>query len=141
MTDVDGITTLLDRARDQNGTDRDPIADADLLRQLVYLPNATVIVALQGRRVVGAALLALRPSVVHGGLVGTIDLMAVEPELREGGVGGAVLAEIIRSARNKGCVEVEAEPGSGEAGLWQGWGFGPSEPRLRLELAAAALRT
>ena len=39
----------------------------DLLRQLIYLPNAAVLVADARRVIVGAAVLALRPSVSGGG--------------------------------------------------------------------------
>ena len=52
---------------------------ADLLRQLVYLPQATVFVAEARRDIVGGAVLALRPSVRAGGYVGTIDLLVVDP--------------------------------------------------------------
>ena len=57
---------------------------ADLMRQLVYLPNASLLVAEVRREIAGGALLVLRPSVVAGGYVGTIDLLVVAPGPRRG---------------------------------------------------------
>jgi hypothetical protein len=45
ITDVDGITSLLSGIPGHDGS-RGTEADADLLRSLIYLPNATVLVAL-----------------------------------------------------------------------------------------------
>ena len=78
LTDIDRVIGLMERA-DARWT-RDKLTDAaDILRQMLYLPNASVIVALDGRLVVGAAALTLRPSVATGGMVGTVDITAVEP--------------------------------------------------------------
>ena len=52
------------------------------LRQLVYLPQASVVVAELNRTVIGVAILALRPSVRAGGFVGTVDLLVDRPALR-----------------------------------------------------------
>src|SRR4029078_1156883 len=52
---------------------------ADVLRQLVFLPHATVLVAESKRDIVGGAVLAIRPSVRAGGYVGGIDLLVVAP--------------------------------------------------------------
>ena len=139
VTDVDGITALLS-AQGPVGAARDMDTDADMLRPLVYLPNATIVVALAGRKVVGAAMLALRPSVDHGGLVGTIDLLATDPELDEEVVTGSLLPEVIRSARNKGCVRVEVEPGVDRSARWSDWGFREEPPRLALQIATVALQ-
>ena len=139
VTDVDGITALLSAERPV-GAAQDADTEADMLRPLVYLPNATIVVALAGRKVVGAAMLALRPSVNHGGLVGTIDLLATDPELDEEAVTGSLLPEILRSARNKGCVRVEVEPGAGRAARWSAMGFREEPPRLALQIAAAVLQ-
>lgn len=106
---------------------------ADLLRQLVYLPNATILVALNGRRMVGAAMLSLRPSVMAGGLVGTVDMLTIDPSSSSDGVDAALLTHILTSARNKGCVAVEAEPAPDRpAELWARTGF--IEGRTRLVL-------
>src|SRR4051794_25979077 len=52
VTDVDGITALHPVSR--GVASADGAVDADLLRPLVYLPTATIVVALSGRQVVGA---------------------------------------------------------------------------------------
>ena len=132
MTDVAGITALLASANEQPAT-RSPEHVADLLRQLVYLPNATILVALNGRRMLGAAMLSLRPSVMAGGLVGTVDMLTIDPSSSSDGVDAALLTHILTSARNKGCVAVEAEPASDRpAELWARTGF--IEGRTRLVL-------
>ena len=53
---------------------------ADLLRQLVYLPQASMFVAEARREVVGGAVLALRPSVAPAATSGTVDLLVVDPD-------------------------------------------------------------
>ena len=140
MTDVDRITALLAPDGALPDADRDSSAVADLLRQLVYLPNATIIVALSGREVVGAAMLALRPSVRHQGLVGVVDLLAASPAPEADRIIRTLLSEVLRSARNKGCVLVEAEPATdaSDTERWIGWGFSQGHPRLAFEVATSA---
>ena len=140
VTDVDRITALLAPTGALENADRDASDTADLLRQLVYLPNATVTVALIGREVVGAAVLSLRPSVRHGGLVGTVDLLVAAPEPDAERTIATLLAEVMRSARNKGCVVVEAEPPFDERGAeaWTLWGFTEDATRLVLEIGRGA---
>ena len=85
-----------------------PLDAADLLRQLVYLPQASIFVAEAERHVVGGAVLALRPSVAPVGFVGTIDCWSSTPTTTSDRVTAALLEEVIRSASNKGCTVVEA---------------------------------
>lgn len=80
----------------------------DLLRQLVYLPQASVFVAEQGRDLSGGVVMALRPSVRSGGYIGSIDLLVVDPDLAAEPTADALLAEAMRSAHNKGCAVIEA---------------------------------
>jgi GNAT superfamily N-acetyltransferase len=106
-------------------------AAADLLRRMIYLPNASVLVALDGREMAAMGMLSLRPSVAAAGPVAAIDLFFVEPG-REDSAIGALLKELVRSARNKGCTLIEARPPADEAesDLWQALGFEPSAPQL-----------
>src|SRR5207247_11191849 len=68
ITDIDRFVALSgDRLGDR--ASGQPSA-ADLLRQLVFLPHATVLVAERRRDLVGGAVLAIRPSVAAGGYVG-----------------------------------------------------------------------
>ena len=97
------------------GRDLEPAGrGADLLRQLVYLPQASIFVAESQRHVVGRAVLALQPSVRAGGFVGTIDLLVVDPTTMRIRVADALI-EVVRSASNKGCTLVEAARPDDEA--------------------------
>lgn len=137
LTDIDRVRSLLERADEAWHADELSTA-ADLLRQLVYLPNAAVIVALDGRILLGLAVLSLRPSVSAGGLVGTVDLLAVEAGHEFAGVRETLINELVRSARNKGCVLIEAaqpeEPA--DVARWEELGFAEASPRLNRSLAA-----
>ena len=136
ITDVERIVALVAAAA--------PAASAaahegaDLLRQLVYLPQASVLVVESLRTLVGVAVLALRPSVRAGGYVGTIDLLAVDPSHDAERVTGLLLAELLRSARNKGCAVVETTaPASGAApAAWERLGFRPAGPRIECQIGA-----
>src|SRR3954454_7826258 len=138
LTDIDRVISLVERA-DPRWTLEQLTSAADVLRQMVYLPNASLLVALDGRMLVGVAVLALRPSVSAGGLIGTVDLLCVEPGQEEG-VTDSLLHELIRSARNKGCVVLEGEVPSEPADLprWEAAGFTEDGPRLRCPLVRAA---
>ena len=109
------------------------------MRQLVYLPNASMLVAEVRRELAGGALLVLRPSVVAGGYVGTVDLLVVSPDHDADRVTDALLEEILRSASNKGCSWVEATQPSDPADLarLERSGFAPAGPTLRRPVAAA----
>ena len=139
LTDIDRIVGLMERA--DSGWISERLSEAaDVLRQMVYLPNATLVVALEGRMLVGFAVLALRTSVVAGGLVGTVDLLCVEPGRELDGVLEGLLRELTRSARNKGCVVLEANPpdDAAELSTWEALGFADAGPRLRCQLVRAA---
>jgi GNAT superfamily N-acetyltransferase len=98
-----------------------------------------VLVAEVRREIVGGALLVLRPSVVAGGYVGTIDLLVVAPDHDADRVTDALLEELLRSASNKGCSTVEAAQPSDPLDLarLERAGFVPAGPTLRRPVAAA----
>ena len=136
LTDIDRITAVVERAGVQ-WTAAQLSDAADLLRRMIYLPNAAVLAALDGRAIVGAAVLSLRPSVAAGGLVGTIDLLSVDPGQHVSGVTETLLRELTRSARNKGCVLLDASPPEDptELALWQQAGFVESGVQFSCPLA------
>ncbi len=138
ITDIDRIVAL---SGDQVGARGSGTAldAADLLRQLVYLPHASVLVAERRREIVGGAVLAIRPSVRSGGYVGTIDLLAVSPDVDADAVTGALLAEALRSAANKGCASVEAArpDDPAERTRWEDNGFSELGPYMGRTLAPA----
>ncbi len=126
LTDLDAILRI--RAHDDDG--RDARDDVDYLRNLLFVPSATVAVAERERRVVGVGVLALRPSVRSGPFVGIIDeLGIVQAQVLDAterrGVADAIVEHLATSARNKGCTRVEvSEPlASAEPSLWKRLGF------------------
>jgi GNAT superfamily N-acetyltransferase len=108
ITDIERLVSLAgDEIRSPEGGSS-PLRAADLFRQLVYLPQASIVVAEVRRDVVGGAVLVLRPSVSAGGYVGSVDLLVVDPDHDADRVTAALLEELLRSAQNKGCTVVEA---------------------------------
>jgi hypothetical protein len=138
VTDIDRLVALGGAAIDSD-RGSSPLGAADLLRQLVYLPQASIFVAEAQRFVVGGAVLALRPSVVAGGYVGTIDLLVVDADHDTDRITAALLEELIRSASNKGCTVIEAVlPDGPDAGArWAAQGFIGAGPRIQRNVAAA----
>ena len=106
ITDIDRLYALCVEmgAAPSAGTPLDAIG---LLRQLVYMPNASVVVAEAGRQIAGGAVLGLRPSVRAGGFVGTVDVLVVAHGHSIDQVADGLIEEIMVSARRKGCTTVE----------------------------------
>jgi predicted N-acetyltransferase YhbS len=137
ITDIDRLAAIGRSAI--TGWGRGSLDAADLLRQLVYLPNASLLVAEARRELVGGALLVLRPSVTAGGYVGTIDFLVVAPDHDADRVTDVLMEEALRSAGNKGCSTVEMAQPSDPASLarLERAGFGPAGPVLRRPIPAA----
>jgi Acetyltransferase (GNAT) family len=137
ITDIDRLASIGRVSIERSG--RGSLDAAGLMRQLVYLPNASLLVAEVRRELAGGALLVLRPSVVAGGYVGTIDLLVVAPEHDADRVTNALLEELLRSASNKGCSTVEAAEPSDPADLarLERAGFAAAGPTLWRSVAAA----
>jgi predicted N-acetyltransferase YhbS len=138
ITDIDRLVAISGtslRATGQSGS----LDAGDLLRQLVYLPHASVFVAEARRELAGAAVLTLRPSVVAGGYVGTLDFISVAPSHDPDRVTDALLEEALRSASNKGCssVEVLQPEDPDETVRLERSGFVPSGTLLRRPVPAA----
>ncbi len=138
ITDVDRLYALCAQKGAVPGGDS-PIDAIGLLRQLVYIPNASVAIAEAGRQMVGGAILGLRPSVRNGGFVGTIDLLVVTDGVDEEKVADLLIEEMLHSARRKGCasVEVLVGPDSAYVSSWLGHGF--ARVAANLHRAAIAL--
>ena len=122
LTDLDAAVRIL--AGGAQG--ERPRNDVDYLRNLLFAPAATVVVAERERRVVGVGVLAIRPSVGSGPFVGTVDELgtAEEPSLgaaERRRVADDIVEHLATSARNKGCTRVEVtEPlASAEPSLWK----------------------
>lgn len=137
VTDIDRLVAL-SASYGFASAGASPMDAADLLRQLVYLPQASIFVAEARREVVGGAVLALRPSVRSGGYVGTVDLLVVDPEHDADRLADALIEELVRSASNKGCTVVEAAmPGDpAELNRWERHGFSEAGPLMEKQVAA-----
>jgi hypothetical protein len=126
LTDVDTALRLMLREPFDPGEQRD---GADRLRSLLFLPAATVVVAEAERRLIGAGVLSIRPSVRPGPFVGVIDALGMaadaadEPSRQD--IGHSIIEHLVASARNKGCAHVEiSDPlASAEPDLLEGAGF------------------
>ena len=128
VTDIDRIVALSDDVDADRPVPRARSGRRTCMRQLVYLPQASIVVAESQRVVVGGAILALRPSVRAGGYVGTIDLLVVDPEHDADRITEALLEELLRSASNKGCTVVEAERPDDATLLRAGSGWASPKP-------------
>lgn len=124
LTDLDAAVRLLAPGDPFGQSPRRDVAD--VLRNLLFVPSATVVVAEAERRVVGIGVLSIRPSVRSGPFVGVIDELGLEvPEALEDAERRRAADEIIEalasSARNKGCTRVEVtEPlATAEPSLWE----------------------
>ena len=131
ITDVERMIALWSTTAPSGGPTA-TLDAGDLLRQLVFLPQASVVVAETLRAMAGMAVLALRPSVQAGGYVGIVDLLVVDPHHDQEKVTGVLVEELLRSARNKGCTVVEAALHSAGPALpvWERFGFVAAGPRI-----------
>lgn len=138
ITDIDRLVALSGEQIGGRGSGT-ALDAADMLRQLVYLPHASILVAERRREIVGGAVLAIRPSVRAGGYVGTIDLLVVSPSMDVNEVTESLLEEALRSAANKGCASIEAPRPEDptERARWEERGFTELGPRMGRTLAPA----
>lgn len=117
LTDVDAAIRILMRDPAEPDQQRQ---DTDRLRNLLFVPSATVVVAEVERQVVGIGVLSIRPSVRSGPFIGVIDELGVAAAAgRSGsaapaadaaqlkGLGASILEHLVTSARNKGCTRVD----------------------------------
>jgi hypothetical protein len=106
ITDIDRLYALCADKGVTPGGDA-PVDAIGLMRQLVYLPNASVALVETGRQLAGGAVLGLRPSVRVGGFIGTVDLLVVADGHDGAKVADLLIEEMLHSARRKGCTSVE----------------------------------
>jgi hypothetical protein len=124
LTDLDAAVRLLAPGDPAGQPQRHDVAD--VLRNLLFVPSATVVVAEAERRVVGVGVLAIRPSVRSGPFVGMIDELGLagadaldDAERRR--AADEIVEALASSARNKGCTRVEVMEtlASAEPSLWE----------------------
>ncbi len=140
ITDVDRLYALCAEQGDVPDGDS-PMDSIGLLRQLVYLPNASVALVEANRQVAGGAVLGLRPSVKTGGFVGTIDVLVIANGYDGEKVADLLIEEMLLSAKRKGCTAVEVMLASDAAyfSSWQAHGF--SKTATNSYRAPIAVRT
>jgi hypothetical protein len=120
LTDLTAAVRLLARDAETDGHDV-----TDFLRNLLFIPSATVVVAEVERRVVGVGVVSIRPSVRSGPFVGVIDELGIAADALGAADRRSVADDLVEhlagSARNKGCTRVEvSEPlASAEPSLWK----------------------
>ena len=124
ITDVDRLYALCAEKGAVPGGDS-PIDAISLLRQLVYLPSASIALVEANHQLLGGAVLGLRPSIKSGGFVGTIDVLVVSAGSDGEKVADLLIEEMLHSARRKGCTSVEVMLTSESDYLsnWQDHGF------------------
>jgi len=141
ITDVDRLYALC--AEKGAVPDGDSPMDAiGLLRQLVYLPNASVALVEANRQLAGGAVLGLRPSVRTGGFVATIDVLVVANGHDGDKVADLLIEELLLSAKRKGCtaVEVMLTPDDEHFASWHDHGFVKTAPSTYTVPIAARAR-
>jgi len=78
------------------------------LRSLMREPAQHVLVARQGRNVLGFVSFSTRKTVMHPALSGLIDELVVSGSTRGTGIGRLLIEAVVDKCRELGCCEVEA---------------------------------
>ena len=117
LTDVEAAIRILMRDPADPDQQRE---DTDRLRNFLFVPSATVVVAEVERRIVGIGVLSIRPSVRSGPFIGIIDELGVEAgggrpgsaapaadAVQRSLVGASIIEHLVASAHNKGCTRVD----------------------------------
>jgi ribosomal protein S18 acetylase RimI-like enzyme len=109
-------------------------ARANLVKGLVEHPAAFVLLAFAGGRAVGAAVCVWGFSTFAGRPFVNVHDLAVLPDFQGRGVGSALLEQVERRARERGCCKLTLEvhdTNRGAKRLYERFGFGPwVEPQL-----------
>jgi hypothetical protein len=139
ITDVDRLYALFAEKDAVPGGDS-PLDAISLLRQLVYLPAASVVLVEGNHQILGGAVLGLRPSVKSGGYVGTIDVLVVGKVPEDEKIADLLIEEMLHSARRKACtsVEVMLTPDAEYLSNWHVHGFAKSG--INIYTTAVAVR-
>lgn len=130
VADADDIGRLL---YDFNTEFDTPTPPADVLagRLRVLLAGSDTFAILTGTPAVAVALVTLRPNVWYTGLVALLDELYVVPELRDKGIGSAVINHLLSTSKDRGVdlIEINVDEGDIDAQRFYGrHGFSLTEP-------------
>ena len=127
---ADAVVEIIDSYARGPGGQNAPLSDevrAALVPGLRRHPCAMVLLAWQGDRPVGVAVCIWGFSTFGGREMVNIHDLAVLPDFQGRGIGAALLAEVERRARARGCCKVTLEVHDSNAGakrLYESAGFG-----------------
>lgn len=108
------------------------------LKLAVERGHLEVLVARAGRRLIGVAALAFRPSVFAGATFASIEDLYVEADARRRGVGRALLEAAGCRCRARGVSYVEVQTDDEAAAFYEALGYEP-EPYVRVLSRSYAL--
>ena len=137
LSDADhasGVLELIDGYARGPGGQSAPLTDearGALAPGLLAHPNAFVLLAFAGERAVGTAVCVWGFSTFAGRPTVNVHDLAVDPDYRSRGIGSALLADLERRARERGCCRITLEVhDTNEAAkrLYSRSGFGPWDP-------------
>lgn len=105
--DAEVLARLLVDFNEEFGTDTDP---ADVLAarfaRILDDPDAFAVIASDGLRDTGFGLVTLRPAIWFDGPVATLDELYVVPDLRDRGIGTALMDHVRSLLVERGCPEL-----------------------------------
>lgn len=113
------------------GTGLEETVRSGLIEGLRRYPDALVLLAREQSQAIGLCIAFEGYSTFHARPLLNIHDIAVHPQYRNRGVGRALLAEVERDARRRGCCRITLEVRADNAGaqhLYRSAGFGESSP-------------
>jgi len=112
-------------------------ADEHSVRRFLASPDATILLAVDGRTSVGMLSYTTRPALFSAGLSGEIETLVVLGERRGEGIGSKLLRAGVRLMEDAGCVAIAvsvAADNEGAQGLYFDAGFTSASVHLERRL-------
>lgn len=130
---VDDASEVAGLLHDFNIEFETPSPGPDLLaaRLRILLASPTTFALLAGTPVIALAVVTLRANVWYDGKVALLDELYVVPELRDQGIGSAVMAELLAIAETTGVDLIEINVDEGDVDTQRFYvrhGYSASEP-------------
>jgi GNAT superfamily N-acetyltransferase len=77
------------------------------LEELFYSPSSHMLVARDGKNLIGFVNFFIRKTILHESSSGLIDELIISDEYRGKGIGRRLISEVIQHCRDLGCSELE----------------------------------